>query len=72
MPKRTVYGWVIPDASDGFELTPEREREAVIRSLAGPYPGPNRRAIAEIITDRLIAIRDEADAAVGAPEEAEK
>lgn len=43
-------------------MTPEQERECIIRSLTGPWPGPNQRAIAEIIADRLIAIRDEHEA----------
>lgn len=60
MSQRTVFGWVIPDNPyPEFELSPEQEREAIIRSLTGPYPAPNTRAIAELVADRLIAIRDE-------------
>lgn len=39
----------------GFPLTAALRREALIRSMTGPYPGPALRAVATIIADQLLA-----------------
>ena len=62
---RGLFGWTLTEPADSqYELPPELEREALVQSLTGPYVGPNLRAIAEIIADRLIAIRDEGESDV--------
>ena len=39
----------------GFPLTTALRREAIIRSMTGPYPGPALRAVATVIADQLLA-----------------